>query len=192
MLDTQTTLDCHIREPDPQIVSCALRVRNVPQAISEDVLLELFNQVYYLSSLNCSSAWCDCATAAHRSRKVWARCLQGGHVEQLETFEAPPGSLGVSQARRVTCKVRYCTVASSLSAFVMFYHTLVLRGQALMVDFWQPETPTEKVTVPKICTQAVLVRPTYAAAAVLCCFQHVTSSMCACPSNSLTKTTQPY
>lgn len=79
-------------------------------------------------------------------------------MEHLEAFEVPPGRLGLSAAPIVTCKVRYSSVVSSLSAFVMFYHTLVLRGQPLMVDFWQPETPEEYVTVPPICTKFVEVR----------------------------------
>eukprot|EP00892_Ulva_mutabilis_P001802 jgi/Ulvmu1/11622/UM008_0026.1 len=120
----EESLDCHTREPDPQLVSCALRVRNVPEAVSHEILLELFNQ--------------------------------GGHVEHLETFQVPPRSRMPANAEQVTCKVRYCTVASSLSAFVMFYHTLVLRGQPIMVDFWQPETATERVTVPEICNYTVL------------------------------------
>lgn len=85
--------------------------------------------------------------------------LQGGHVEHLEAFEVPPGRLAMSDAPIVTCKVRYSSVVSSLSAFVMFYHTLVLRGQPLMVDFWQPETPEEYITVPPICNKFVEVRP---------------------------------
>lgn len=45
MAEACVPLDCHIREPDPQLVSYALRVRNVPQAVSVDVLRELFDQV---------------------------------------------------------------------------------------------------------------------------------------------------
>lgn len=147
--DLEASLDCHSREPDPQLVSCALRVRNVPQAVSQELLLELFNQVIPLLHARMLAV-----RSGHYCRQVW---LQGGHVEHLETFEVPAGHLGPADGCTVTCKVRYCTVASSLSAFAMFYHTLVLRGQPLMVDFWQPETATERVTVPEICNQSVLV-----------------------------------
>jgi hypothetical protein len=75
--------------------------------------------------------------------------VQGGRVSSMSVTKLATSKM---------VEVAYADVASSLGAFLLLYHCIVLDDRALLIDF-QLQQDDESVTVPDQYISLVLVRP---------------------------------